>query len=207
MDQQTLIFLLIVIANLNRNKENNQLHMVTDYIKNVKVDPLYTAQKIKAAKKITPYIPEEYNPLYVKSIIITEKIVKLLELVEFMNITEDNYKTNTIPIDNNKERINKIVATIQEEIPKSKVHDLGMVMDLIVNMDKYKNIFGMMTNFMNNPDMLKDSNGMMKLMESLMKSSSMDQDKIKEMTKMMEIFKVINAPKKEKSIEVKKTNE
>lgn len=196
MDQQKLLLLLVIIANLNKNKENNQLHILSEYIRNIKVDPLYTEEKIKIAKKIAPLIPEEYNYTVTRSIMLAEKIVRILDLVEFLNTPEENYSIEPVHVSDNKERISKIMATIQQEAPKSRVNNYGMVMDLLVNMDKYKIMLETFSSLMSNPDMLKDSKGIMKIMETFMQNSSIDNAKLKEMSQMMQIIKALDSPKR-----------
>ncbi len=69
---------------------------------------------------------------------ITETAIKLLELKGYLNQSNSRIQSNIVPIKDNRERFNRIITTIQEEMPKSKTQNMGMVMDLIVNMDEYK---------------------------------------------------------------------
>lgn len=127
---------------------------------------------------------------------LAEKIVRILDLVEFLNTPEENYSIEPVHVSDNKERISKIMATIQQEAPKSRVNNYGMVMDLLVNMDKYKIMLETFSSLMSNPDMLKDSKGIMKIMETFMQNSSIDNAKLKEMSQMMQIIKALDSPKR-----------
>jgi hypothetical protein len=198
---------MVVLLMIGKNKdiEFSNLNTFGNFINTMELNPKYTVEKINIVKKIGPYLPEDYIPLINKSILFTEKLIKINELVNFMQKEEYQYVGKPITVVNNKERLSKIIGTIQKEIPKSDLNNVGTVMDLIVNMDKYKTMFTMLNTVMSNQDGLKDTNSLMNLIAPLLGSENkMDNDKVKEMTKMMEIFKVLSTPKKENNMESNK---
>ncbi|MDR7857293.1 hypothetical protein [Tissierella sp.] len=198
MENKFLIMMIILFMGKNKDIEFSSLNTFGKFINTIELNPKYTVEKINVVKKIGPYFPEDYIPLINKSILFTEKLIKINELVNFMQNDEYRYVEKPIPVANNKERISKIIGTIQKEVPKSDVNNVGTVIDLIINMDKYKTMFTMLNSVMSNQEGLKDPNSLMNLIGPLMSNDNkMDNDKIKEMAKMMEIFKALNTPKKE----------
>lgn len=140
-----------------------------------------------------------------KSILFTERLIKVNELVNFMQNDEYQYINESIPVDNNKDRLNKIVNTIQKEAPSPEVTSLGTVMDLIINMDNYKKMFSILSSVMNNQDGLKDPTQLISMVAPILGGDNQkNSDKLKEMNKMMEIMKILNTPKQEGPKENKK---
>lgn len=165
--------------------------------KNINFSASYTKEKIRIVKEIGPYFPEEVLPALNKSLIITEKIVKLHETIEFMKLPEDNYITESIPVNSSKQRLSYIVNTIRKEVPKQEVQDLGMVMEVILNIDKYKMILNILNSILSNPDMLNDPTKMVTLIEPFMEGKdNKEKEKLKDMIKMLEIMKSLDNPQK-----------
>ncbi|WMM26873.1 hypothetical protein RBU61_09435 [Tissierella sp. MB52-C2] len=195
MDNKILIFLFLLVLGKNQETESTALHSLGNFVNTLEVDPEYTAEKIKVVKKVGAYFPEHYIPLINKSILFTERLVKINELANFMKNDEYAYIKEPISVNNNKERISKVVNVIQNEVPKTEVKNLGMMMDLIINMDKYKQMFSMLTSVMGNQDALKDPTQLIGMLAPIMGGDSQQNgDKMKEMSKMMEIMKALNAP-------------
>ena len=67
---------------------------------------------------IGPYFPEEYIPTINRSILFTERIIKINELANFMKYNEYQYIKEPIPVENNKDRISKIVNIVQKSFKK-----------------------------------------------------------------------------------------
>jgi hypothetical protein len=190
------------MINRRKGSSSSSLHILSDLIENFEVDVKYTGEKVNVVKKIGPYFPDEYRPTLNKSIMLTEKILKLYEVVDFMKLNDVEYITQSIPVNNNRERLNRIVNTIQQEFPKEEVKNLGTAMDLILNMDKYKTMFNLLNTVMSSQDSLKDTNQLIKLVEPLMDGKNpKEKEKLKEMSKMLEIMKILDTPKKDKSKE------
>ena len=149
VDNKALIILLFILMGRKADKQSYGLNSLGSFLKDIEVDPDYTVEKVNIAKKIGPYFPEGYIPNMNKSIAITEKFIKINELLDFMKEDEHRYISEHIPIDNNKDRISKIISTIQNEAPKSGINRVGTVVDLIINMDKYQKMLGLLTSIMN----------------------------------------------------------
>ena len=187
--------LLIIIYLLNNNIEFNSinsLHTIKNYFNTLEVDSRYTKEKIQIAKKIVPLLPVEYLTTFNKSIFITERIIKTLELAEFLQLSDvDNLTALDLEP---KERIQKIVSTVQEEIQSSKLENLGIVLDLILNMEKYKKLLSTFSNIKSKNN--SDKGNIMNLVDILMEGSNeKDKEKVKEMSKMFDLLKLLDGPK------------
>ncbi|MBU5437462.1 hypothetical protein KQI42_05545 [Tissierella sp. MSJ-40] len=202
MDSKLLIMILLLMINRRKGSSSSSLHILSDLIENFEVDIKYTSEKVNVVKKIGPYFPDAYRPVLNKSIMFTEKILKLYEVVDFMKLNEVEYITQSIPVNNNKERLNRIVSIIQQEFPKEEVKNMGMAMDLILNVDKYKKMFNLLNTVMSSQESLKDTSQLINLIEPLMDGKNpKEKEKLKEMSKMIEIMKILDTPKKDKSKE------
>lgn len=207
LDNSLLLFILLLFIRNSRFEESRGLMHLSDYIKSIKIEPQYTLEKIKLLKRVGPYFPEEYIPTINKSILITERIIKINELANFMKNSEYKYIKEHVPVESNKERLSKIINIVQKEMPRNEVNDIGMVVDLIVNMDKYKKMFSMLNSLMSNEEALKDPSQLLSIAGPLMGiDTNKDSEKMKEINKMMEIFKMLNSPKKEASREGEKSD-
>lgn len=196
MDNRLLVFIFLLMIGKSHDGELGSLNTLSSFINNMEFDSRYTSEKIKILKKVGIYFPEHYIPLINKSILFTERLIKVNELVDFMKTDEYQYIKEPIPVDNNKERLNKIVNTIQREVPSPEVNNLGTIMDLIINMDRYKKMFSMLTSVMNSQDGLKDPSQLIGMIAPILGGDNQkNNDKLKEMNKMMDIMKVLNTPK------------
>lgn len=201
MDSPILILLLLLL-----NKDNdvqNPLHSVKEYVNGIKINYKYTSDKIRIVKKIRPYLPSEYSDSVNRSIAVTEKLIKLLEAKDYIQSIDsmDIDKITEIEMEP-KDKMLKIVHIIQEEVQNSKMDNLGFALDLVGNIDNYKNMFSLLTTFMKDKKSLNEPNNIMKLMESFLGGNNpKDKEKLKELSKMMELLKVLDTPKKEISNE------
>lgn len=195
MDTPILILLLLL---LNKNSDSQNvdfIHNVKNYVRGIEVDYRYTGEKIKIVKKIRPYLPAEYIDTVNKSILVTEKLVKLLEVKEFMEIIE---MEEVRPVEMEpKDKLLKVVNLIQEDVKNSKIENLGFALDLIGNIDNYKNMLNIFTSIMRDKKSLNDPATLMKLASTFLGDNPKEQEKLKELTKMMDILKLIDTPKKE----------
>ena len=206
MDNRLLIFIFLLIIGKNQGNELIGLNSLNNFINTMEIDPKYTIEKIKMVKKVGAYFPEHYIPLINKSILLTERIIKISELVDFMKNDENQYIKEPIFVDNNRDRLSKIMNTIQKEVPTPEVTNLGTIMDLIINMDKYKKMFSMLSSFISNQDNLKDPTQLISMFAPMLGNDNQkNNDKLKEMSKMMDIMKILNSPKQENNNEEKKT--
>lgn len=190
-----MLILVYLLTNKSNNTTQDTLHTIKNYIKDIQIDPNYTEEKIRIAKKIGPLLPSEYGVTFNKSILMTERIVKVMETVDFVNNAE---APKILALDlQPKDRLQKIVATIQDEVQSSKIENFGLVLDLIINMDKYKKMFTTITSLMGNKKGLSDTNSIINLMDTFMGGSSdKDKEKVNEMSKMFEILKMLDTPSK-----------
>ena len=196
MDNSLLLIILLIILRSSRINEFGGLKSFSDYLRSLKIEPDYTLEKIKLLKKIGPYFPEEYIPTINRSILLTERIIKINELVSFMKYDEYQYIKSPIPIKDNKERISKILNIVQREVSKSENNNFGMVMDLIVNMDKYKNLLSMLNSVKSNEERLKDPSQLLNIFGPIIGIDiNKDKDKLKDINRMMEIIKTLNSKK------------
>lgn len=194
MDAPVLLLLLYLSNNTDNTSAQNSISNINNYLSNIKIDSQYTAEKIHIAKKIAPLLPREYSISFNKSILVAEKVAKTMDLIDFIN-SDTVIEINSLELDP-KDRLQKIVSTIQDEIKSSKIENLGLVLDLIINMDKYKKVLSTFISLMKNKSLLSDGNSIMKIVDTLIENSSeKDKDKFKEMTKMLDILKILDSPK------------
>ena len=194
MNAPVLLLLLYLFNNTDNKSAQSSISNINNYLSNIKIDSQYTEEKIHIAKKISPLLPREYSISFNKSILVAEKVTKTMDLIDFIN-SDTVPQINSLELDP-KERLQKIVATIQDEIKSAKIENLGLVLDLIINMDKYKKILSAFISLMKNTKPLSDGNSIMKIVDTLIENSSeKDKDKFKEMTKMLDILKILDSPK------------
>lgn len=185
---------------LETSKDNKSIKLKSPMNKTITLNIPYTNQKIKIMKKIGPYFPEEFIPVLNKALIITEKIIKFYEAIDFIQIKEVKYIENPIPIENNKERLSRIINTIQREFPTEEINNIGMIMEIILNTDKYKKMFTVLNSIMSNPDNFNDPTKIYSLIEPFMQNKD-EKEKLKNMVKTLEIMNTLDTPKKPKNEE------
>lgn len=203
MDNNILLIMMYFLFNSQNDADNNtQLHNITNYIKSIEIEPKYTNEKLKLVKNILPLLPIEYTASVHKSILLSEKIVNIIEITDVMNKPSNTLDYKPINVANNKERVEKIISIVQTDFPRPKMKNIGLIMDLVLNMDKYKNIFNVVSNLSSNTGSSKDTNNMMKIMEAFVgDGDKKGMDGIKDMAKMMELLNVFDMPKREKPME------
>lgn len=202
------LILLFVLTQLNTNKDkyqmnyssiSNQNHSsleafkpIADFLSSVEIDPIYTKEKIRIMGKIGPYLPEKYIGLVNQSMLNTERILKINELLGFLNEGNKPYIDGAIAVSNTKDRINKIVKIVQKETSNSNNKEIGIIMDLVVNMDKYKKMLVALNTLMNNDNPMEHPDQLINMMLPIFGEDENNGDKIKELSKIMEIVKVLN---------------
>lgn len=190
------IILLLALFTMNNKESSKGLVGITEYINNLQIDPGYTEDKIKLARKIAPLMPVDYIEPINRSIYLTESIVRIMELNDFMTSKSSVIQTAHIPIEDNRERLSKIVSVIQEEVPRSNMKNIGTVLELIANMDKYKKMFELLNVVMKNQNLGKDSNNLAKMVEPMMKSKgSAEGEGSLDIEKIMNIMSLLNKTK------------
>lgn len=190
-------FLILLFLGMKNNSSNSgsKVDSISSFISTMELDNKYTLEKITMVREVGPYFPENYIPLLNKSINFAEKFIKLNEVLDFMGKDNENYILEHIPMKDNKGRLNKIISTIEKNSPKSIEN--SKIFDLILNMDKYEKMFKMLNMVMSNENNLNDPAKLINLMGPLMGGKTEDgNDNLKEMTKMMDIIKLLDTSKK-----------
>lgn len=169
---------------------------IAEYINGMKIEPQYTKDKIRLAKRITPLLPLGYIAPVNQSINITENLMKIMELKDYLNRDIDSIELASIPVEDNKERINKIVTIIKEEVPKSKESNLGSLLETIIKIDKYVKMFELMNNLMNNQNLSKDTDKLIKMIEPMVKNKeATDKEGNIDIEKIISIMNALNKAK------------
>ena len=115
MDNHFLIILLLLMSRKNQDVDTHKANTLENFISNIEVDNKYTLEKVNMVKKIGPYFPENYLPIINKSISFTEKFIKMSQTMDFIKEEDKTYISEYISVDNNRERISKVISTIQSE--------------------------------------------------------------------------------------------
>ena len=185
-------FLIIILFILLGKGSDNKFGVST-----MELDNDHTISKVKILKEVGPYLPEDYLPLINRSISFTEKFIKINEVSSLLQNKEIVYVSNHIPI-KSEERMKKIMSIIHKESINLKMGQMSQILDLILNMDKYQKMFGAFNMLMSNPNSLNDPSQLINLISPLMGSGSEENiSKFKEISKMMELMKLLDTPKKE----------
>lgn len=207
MDNHFLIILLLLMSRKNQDADTHKANTLENFISNIEIDNKYTLEKVNMVKKVGPYFPENYLPIINKSISFTEKFIKMSQTMDFIKEEDKTYISEYISVDNNRERISKVISTIQSESSNSEISKTGTIIDMIINMDRYKKMFGILNSIMSNPNSLNDPAQLLSLAAPLLGGDNPESnEKIKEMSKMLEIMQLLNSPKKE-NIKDKATKE
>lgn len=205
MDNGLLLFIVFTLyknKGFKKNEKSNTVNSVNpmiSFLSTMQIKASYTNEKIKVLKKIGPYFPNEYIELLNRSIFYTERIVKFNELIEFMKDDDHRYVTTTVNVDNNRDLVSKIIDTIQKEMPEKHDDNLGIFMDLIINKDKYKKMFNLLTSVTKDPDCINDPAKLIEVLGPLLGEKENSKDKVKEMNKIVEIMNLLNTTKEEES--------
>lgn len=199
-----IIFLLLILFYKNKEKtlsitpteeqttssefENDTLILDIDY----------TKEKIDIMKKIGVFFPEKFITPLNKTIFIAEKIIKLYETIEFINTPKISYIEKSVPVENNKERLSYIINTIQREFPKENIQNITLMLDMIINMDKYKSMLSNLNAFISNPNSLQNPDKLFQLLEPMMEGKDeKEKDKIKEIIKLLGVMNKFEHTKKQ----------
>lgn len=168
------------------------LHTLKTYAKDFKVDHNYTREKLRIFKNILPYLPKDYLDTSGRSIIATEKILKVLELGDYIKtdtaLAIESHEMDTV------ERAYKIVTTLQEEINNSNIQKLGTVLDIMVNKDHYKQLVSLAMDLMSNENALKDPNNIARLLKSFLGEKEMEN---KNLNKIIDILLMLESGNEE----------
>lgn len=166
------------------------------------IDVKHTSEKIKFVKKAGPYLPEEFLSSMNNALFITERLLKFYEAIEFTEMGKTDYIKESIPAENNQERLNYISNIIQKEYPKDEINNMGKIVDIILKVNNYNKIMNMMNMVMENSNDLSDKDNLLKLIEPMIgEQDEKEIKKIKDMYKMMNLLMKADGQKKPKEDE------
>lgn len=192
------VYLLLLFFSFLSNKDNKGPNVLRETINRIDLNIPYTREKIEVLKKIGPYFPQEYIPAINKALIFTERFIKLYEAVEFIRSNESIYIKQSIPVNSNQERFNYIADTIKREFSQDKLSQRGIVVDTILTLDRFNRLFKILNSLLANPDILNNPTSMVDIMKPFMEGKGEKEKKqLEDMTKMLEIIKTLNPPKKD----------
>ena len=188
---------LLLALTTFKNKDTKEIKLLNNNFKTIDLNLPYTMEKINIMKKIGPYFPKEFIPSINKALMFSEKFIKLYETMEFMKFSEANYIQNTVSVENNQQRLSYIAETIKKESSKEKIDQMGGAIGMVLTMDRFNKLFQILESIMTNPDNLNDPSNIVKLMEPFMEGKDEKEKKqLMDMTKMIEIIKTLDTPKK-----------
>lgn len=158
---------------------NKPLHSIN--IKNLN-------EKINILRKIGPYFPESIIQSFNSIIFITDKLSKVVGLIEL--ITSNKHYTPIVAIENlnSKERINGILSTITTEISDEKFNNVKPILDLALNADKYKSVINAMSNLNTNKS---DKDNMSESLNEAKSSTESNKNKPNQIEDIMAIAKTL----------------
>ncbi|SHH40603.1 hypothetical protein SAMN02745135_00696 [Caloranaerobacter azorensis DSM 13643] len=152
-------------------------------------------KKIHILKKIGPYLPEQMIGTLNIFIVNLEKINKIIGLYEFITIGKTFEPITPVTNITSKERINKIFQSLQEEIPDDKLLTIKPMLDLMMNIDKFKPIISTLTKISSANDKSEiNIDDMIDLIKPMLgDEEAKNIDKMKDMLQMMELLSVLNS--------------
>ena len=154
-------------------------------------------QSVNTLEKIGPYLPEPYVEKISSLVFNFEKINKINELVSF--ISKEKPKPPNVSTQNisSKERFNKILLTLKDDMPEEKIKNIRPIIDIVANFDKYKGMIGMIS-AMNSPSG-KSEDKMDNMIKMVMPLLGQNEESTEKMNDMMQIFKTIASSSSENS--------
>ena len=186
MEILVIIVLLALGSRKDLSLEIESLHKVKSYVENLELDYTYTKEKIRIFKDILPYLPEDYIGTGGRSIIATEKILRILETVEYIGV-DKKVPIESLVLDP-VERSYKIVKTLQEEIENSNIEKLGFVLDIMVNKEQYKTLASTALEFLSNKEALKDPKNIVKLIKPFIGQEDIGNSDFAKLIGVLDIF-------------------
>ena len=161
----------------------------------MRINRHYTEEKIRLAKKIAPLMPEEYVYPIQRSIYITENLMRILELQEHLSSRPNLNLESEVTISDNKERLRKIISTVQNEAPESRMGNMGFILDFIVNFDKYQRMLTLLNTLMKNQNLGQDRDKLLKMVEPIMEKESPSGEASLDIEKIIQIISLLNKTK------------
>ena len=145
-------------------------------------------ESVETLEKIGPYLPDAYVEKVNSLVFNFEKVNKVNELVSFLS--SQHPKISSVKPQNtlsSKEKFNKILLTLKDDMPEEKIKNIRPVIDIVANFDKYKGMLGMISAMNNQSDNPEDKiDNMMNMVMPMLGQNEESSDKMKAM---MSIFK------------------
>lgn len=207
------MFIPILFLLKDKNSKTNPLQSITEPLDNIinslnaeslskALNPQNIEPKIATLKKIGPYMPESSFPMINKIVLTFEKINKVISLADFISTSNSFEPIQSLEIKDTKDRINKIINVLKDELPEDTATTVKPMLDLVTNIDKVKGILNAITSLTKKDSItnapLEDIVDL--VLPFLGESKKINKDKIKEMVSMFEMMKILNdEDNKEKS--------
>lgn len=194
-----LIFIPLLLIGANKTKatnssnvkktslDNSIFNSIGDAVNSLTVEDIN--RSMETLEKIGPYLPEPYIEKVNNLVFNFEKINKANELVSFISKKPSTSSNVSVQNISSKERFNKILLTLKDDMPEEKIKNIRPIIDIIANFDKYKGMIGMIS-AMNSPSE-RSEDKMDKMMDMVMPFLSQDEESNDKMKDMMQIFKTI----------------
>lgn len=166
-----IIIVLIIFSLLN--KKNSSINFNNNLVDSLDLEK--TNDKIEIMRKVAPYFPEEYIPTINKALLLTTKIITLYEATNFIQTGKPFKSVKYKEVENNKERLNYIITTLKKEVPNENVKSLITTLEMIINIDKYKDMIIVFNNIMSDSEKTKDIDQLISLIEPFVDNINDDQ--------------------------------
>ena len=154
------------------------------------IDIPITLNKIRVVKRIGPYFPREFHPILNNSLVITERIIRAHGMIEFVKHQDMEYISESIPIENGKQRLNHISNAIEDELQQGDIGDIGMTLETVLKINRLKTMLAALAPILSQPDILNSPDGLLKLADILMDGKTDgEKDKLLDMINMLKMIK------------------
>lgn len=198
IDTNKILMLFAFVFIFNKFKNDDGIKKF-DFKLNLGLDSLdikKTNEKMKVLRKVGPYFPKDIAQILNKALLTTEKIVRLYSVMDFIK-TNNSFQTISSVDVSDKERVNYILSTIKTDIPNEEIKSIVPLIDIVVNLDTYKNLLSTLFSVLGNTQSSNGPKDISKIIESFMDGKNdKDKEKMKDMMKMVELLKALNTPNK-----------
>lgn len=177
-------------STLNNNRDdfkNTISNFINDISNSLTLEDI--SSSIETLEKIGPYLPSPYVSKVNSLVFNFEKIKRANELISFMSKEPpQNLDVNVQDI-SSKEKFNKILLTLKDDIPQEKIKNIRPIIDIVANFDKYKGMLSMISIMNNQSEKSEDKiENMMNMMLPILGQNEESSNKMKDI---LEIFKNI----------------
>ena len=161
-------------------------------------------ESISTLKKIGPYLPEPYVEKINTLSFNFEKINKINELVEFLSKEQDPQMVVTSQNLSTKERFNKILITLKDDIPEEKIKNVRPFIDIVANFDNYKNMARLLSTM--NSGSGNSEEKMETMINTVVPLLGQNEETAEKMKSMIQMFQMLSSSSKEKNTDEDKDN-